>query len=654
MKLIKIMSNTIDLVFMRFLAGFAFLLLSACGGGGGNPGTTSGGSSSTAVASPAVSVAIVDSSFGVVGSNSVSGGGSYYVQATLQDSSGGRVANKLVSFTTDTAVATLSQSSALTNSSGVARVGITPVGILSSAAATVTVSAMVNSVSVSGSIDYQTAAANVALGSLAITTTSLRALQTTPVSVAATVNGVAAQNGQVTVNFTASCGTFSPSSATTSGNGVASSVYQSAVNCSGGVTLTAQASGSSVTSSSGVTVAAAQATNVVFGTATPSTMVTSQATGNKQSSVVFRVLDQLGGGMSGQQLDIDLSSAAISAGVNFSVGGSLTSATQAVTTDGSGNATVTVSSGTMPTPVQLTAKLHSNSALLANSSGLTVTSGVPAQDASSIAVDKFAIDGFTTDGVVANLTWSIADRQGNPIASADATRVNFVTRSAGILVGSCALDTSSRCSVTYTSAGVRPSNGRVVILAYMDGEESFSDSNGNNRWDSGEPFNDLGTAYMDENESGNYSSGEQTYPGGMVGSNSCATNYNGISVAGTCDGTWSSSVKVRQRIVLTLSDGQSSAVVTQLAARSPNGFDVRVADSNGNSMPTGTTVAAAVVTEGSLCKVVSAVSPNKVRNSPNAGNHRISLNGDAACATAKVDITVTTPNQVTTVFSSTF
>lgn len=639
---------------MRLLAVFSLVMLVACGGGGGNPGTSSSGSAGSVAASPAVSVAIVDSSLGVVGSNSVSGGSSYYVQAVLTDSNGLSVANKLISFTTDATVATLSQSTALTNSNGVARVGISPVGILSSAAATVTVSAMVNNVSVSGSLDYQTSAANVSLGGLTITTTSLRALQSTPVSVAATVNGVAAQNGQVTVIFTATCGTFSPSSVTTSGNGVASSVYQSAVNCSGGVILTAQASGSTVASSSGVTVAAAQATNVVFSTATPSTMVTSQATGNKQSSVVFRVLDQLGGGMSGQQLDIDLSSAAISAGVNFSIGGTITSATQVITTDGSGNATVTVSSGTMPTPVQLTAKLHSNSALLANSSGLTVTSGVPAQDASSLAVDKFAIDGFATDGVVANLTWSVADRQGNPIASADATRVNFVTRSSGILVGSCALDTSSRCSVTYTSAGVRPSNGRVVILAYMDGEESFTDTNGNNRWDLGETWSDIGTAYMDENESGNYSSGEQTYPGGMVGSNSCATNYNGVSVGGTCDGTWSSSVKVRQRIVLTLSDGQSSAVVTQLAARTVNGFDVRVADSNGNSMPTGTTVTAAVVTDGSACKVPSAVSPNKVRNSPNAGNHRISLNGDPACTTAKVDITITTPNQVTTIFSSSF
>lgn len=638
---------SMKLSYSRTIAVWILSLLAACGGGGGNSGSTSGGggTSTSVAASPAVVVAIVDSSFNVVNSNSVSGGGSYYVQATLVDSSGSAVPNKLVSFSTDPTVATLAQGTALTNSNGVARIGISPVGVLTSAAATVTVSAKVNNVSVSGSLDYQTAAANVSLGSLAITTSNLRALQSTPVSVAATVNGTAAQNGQVTVNFSASCGSFSPSSATTSGGGVATSVFQSAVNCSGSVTLTAQASGSSVASLGIVTISAAQATNVVFGSATPNLMVTSQATGNKQSNVVFKVLDQLGGGMSGQQLDIDLSSAAISAGVSFVVGGNLTSTTQNVSTDGSGSASVTVSSGTMPTPVQLTAKLHSNPVLVANSSGLTVTSGVPAQDTSSLAVDKFAIDGFTTDGSVANLTWSVADRQGNPIAPG--TVVNFVTRSGGILVGSCTLDVASRCSVTYTSAGVRPSNGRVVILAYMDGEESFTDLNGNNRWDIGEPFNDIGMMYMDENESGSYSSGEQTYPGGMVGGSNCASGYTGISVAGTCDGTWSASVKVRQRIVLALSAGQSSALISQTSPRSVDGFDVRVSDANGNSMPTNTTVSASVTTPASACSVV-AVSPGNVRNSPNPGNHSVSLNGDPSCATAKVSVKVTTPNGVLT------
>lgn len=652
------MPNRMSSLFVRFFIVFAAMLLSACGGGGGNSGSTSGSSSgssgststsTTVVASPAVSVAIVDSSFATVTSNSISGGATYYVQATLTDAGGAVVANKLVNFSTNTAVAALAQSSALTNSNGVARVGITPISISSSAAATVTVSATVSGASVSGSLDYQTAAANVVLGSLSITTSSLSALQSTPVSVNAMVNGAVAQNGQVNVNFTATCGVFSPSSASTNGAGLASSVYQSAVNCSGAVTLTAQASGASLTATGSVNVAAAQATNVVFSSATPSTMVTSQASGGKQASVVFRVLDQSGGGMSGQQLDIDLSAAAVAAGVRFVSGGSATSATQAVTTDGSGNAVVTVTSGTMPTPVQVTAKLHANTSLAANSTGLTVGSGVPAQDASSLAVDKYALDAFTTDGVVANLTWSVADRQGNPIAPG--TVVNFVTRSGGILGSSCTLTTSSRCSVTYTSAGVRPSNGRVVILAFMDGEESFSDLDGDNIWDSGESFNDIGTMYMDANESGGYVSGEQTYPGGMVGANSCEAVYDGIGVASTCDDTWSSSVKVRQRIVLAMSAGQSSAVITQLANRTVDGFVVRVADTNGNSMPTGTTVAAAVVTTGSVCTVLS-VSPNTVRNTANAGNHSVFLNGDPSCATAKVSITVTTPNQVATTITS--
>lgn len=649
-------TSRLKLVFIVSL----LILMTACGGGGGNSGSSSGDSSTgtsgtsastTVVASPTISVAIVDSSFATVTSNSVSGGATYYVQATLRDATGAAVASKLVSFSTDSAVATLAQSSALTNSSGVARVAIAPASISSSAAAAVTASATVSGTSVSGSLDYQTSAANVVLGAMTITTSNLSALQSTPVTVAATVNGSAALNGQVSVSFSASCGSFSPSSAATNGSGVAASVYQSAVSCSGPVTLSAQASGAALTSTGAVTITAAQPTNVVFSTATPSTMVTSQASGGKQSSVVFRVLDQTGGGMSGQQLDIDLSGAAIAAGVRFVSGGSLTSTTQVVTTDGSGNASVTVTSGTMPTPVQVTAKLHSNTALLANSTGLTVASGVPAQDAASLAAETLALDAFRTDGVSTKLTWSVSDRQGNPIAPGSV--VNFVTRSGGILVSSCTLDSSSRCSVTYTSAGTRPSNGRVVILAFMDGEESFTDLDGDNVWDAGEPFSDIGTMYMDENEDANYVTGEQTYPGGMVGSSACSSGYSGTSVANTCDGSWSSSVKVRQRIVLALSDGDAAAVITQLANRTVEGFTVRIADSKGNSMPTGTTVAATVVTPSSAC-AVSSVSPNKVPNSPNASNHVIVLNGHANCTTATVSITVTTPKLVATTVTSSF
>ena len=45
-------------------------------------------------------------------------------------------------------------------------------------------------------------------------------------------------------------------------------------------------------------------------------------------------------------------------------------------------------------------------------------------------------------------------------------------------------------------------------MAYALGEESFIDANGNNSYDSGETFYDLGDIYIDANENGQWDPGE--------------------------------------------------------------------------------------------------------------------------------------------------
>ena len=83
----------------------------------------------------------------------------------------------------------------------------------------------------------------------------------------------------------------------------------------------------------------------------------------------------------------------------------------------------------------------------------------------------------------------------NPVP--DGTAVNFVA-TAGLVTGTCTT-VNSGCSVTYSSQGTRPVNGRVVILAYLNGEESFIDTNGDNVWQAGESFHGVGRAFVDTN-----------------------------------------------------------------------------------------------------------------------------------------------------------
>ena len=639
----------------KIAIGFAAaLLLVACGGGGGSAGSTSFGTSTNAVApvkgTPTITLTIVDSSDVPPASNSITSGAPFFVKAVLKDANQIAIANKLVSFSTASSVASLAQSSALTDANGIARVQIAPVSLTNVNAGNLVASATIDSVAVTSNIDFQTSAANVTLVDFRGTPSLLSALQSSAVTVGARVNGSVAGSSVVVVNFSASCGTFSPASAPTSSSGTASSTYQSLVTCSGPVTLTAQAPGASIVTTT-INVTAALPANVVFNSATVPLLVSSGASGGlKQSTLKFQVVDSTGNGMSGQAVNISLGNSTISAGVTFSVGGVATTEPQLVTTDNAGFASVTVTSGSLPTPVIVTAALQVNPSIQAASSGVAVTSGRATQNAASLSATKLSIEAFGTDGVQTVLTMRVADRQGNPVPAGAV--VNFVA-SHGLVQGSCSVDLASQCNVTYTSQGaIRgfDGKGRVAILAFMDGEESFIDLNGDNIWQPGEPFYDVGTLYRDDNESGVYDvASEQTYPGGSVGVSGCAgVGFAYPSVLNTCDGTWSASIRVRQQIVIALAT--STPKVTLTSARTKSGFEVGITDLNGNGMPTGTTVSAVVSTSDPICKVVGNVSPNIVRNSANGGKHVVFLDEAADCLTVAVSVTVTTPAGVATTF----
>ena len=640
--------------------------LVACGGGNlpdtttgsGTSGTTGSGTTgtgtTTTAAAPTLTLALVDSAGAVVTSNSINSSAAVFAQATVKDATGAAVASKLVTFSTDPTVAVLAQTTALTNAAGVTKVQISPVSLTSSGDGSLAAAANVKGTAIQNSLDFQTAASNVTLTNLTVAPNSISALQSSAVTVQGRVNGVLATSSAVQVNFSASCGSFSPATASTSGSGIASTTYQSAATCSGTVTLTAQATGAAAVTAP-ITVAAAAPANVIYTSAgSPLLVVSTAPTGNKQSIVRFQVLDSNGAGMSGQQVSVALQSTAISAGVTFSVGGSATQTPQTVTTDASGYATVTVSSGALPTPLVVTATLvGSIPVITASSSGIAVTGGVAAQNSASLSASKLSIEGYSHDGVPTTLTMRVADRSGNPVPVGSV--VNFVTNYGIVNPGSCTLDSTSSCTVTYSSQGTirgYSNLGRVAILAYMQGEESFTDQNGNNTWDSGEPVFVMGQAYLDDNEDQIYESAtEQLFPDGRTDSGSCLSNpYSNPSQANTCHdpSTGPVPIRVRKQIVIVLSTDQ--AAITQSGSRTLNGFSIQVADLHGNPMATGSTVAAAVTTSGSAC-TVNSVSPSTVVNTNFPTIHTITLNGDASCASATVLVTVTSTGGLPTVHS---
>jgi hypothetical protein len=651
------------------------IALVACGGGGGSPGasvvgngngsgttattntsTTTTTQTATVSAIPTIKLEIVNSSDVVIPDNSISSGATF-ARATVKDSNGVAVANKLVSFTVNASIATLAPASGqvLTNALGVAKVQIQPASVSTAGGASLGASATVSTQGVTANIDIQTSASNVILSTVTANTINLNAYQATSVFVDATINGSAVTSGQVTVNFSAPCGTFSPASVPTNSSGRAITTF-TASGCGGGPTpLTASASGAQNPSTASINIQTASASSLIFVSASPETIFSTQALfGIKTSRVSFKLVDSGGVGIDGATINLSLSSAAVAAGVLFSDNN------QAVTsqaTAGGGLVSVNVNSGPLPTPLSVNAVLSSNSAISAASGGLAVNSGAPVQNFLSISASSFNIEGWGYDGEISTITIFAADRLAQPVPNG--TVISFVAEG-GQVSASCAtvINTNGKsgCSVSLQSQAFRPSNGRVTVLAYTDGVEAFTDDNGDNLFTLGEAFADLGQPFLDANENGIFDIGEQKIgttgsPG--IGTNACAVpaisfGYIPNSVPNTCNAVQGRGL-LRSSAVIVFSTSFAGPAITSPA--SGTGFSILIPDINGNAMPKDSVVSADVLggTSCSLKRVVSAA----VASTTEPTTHAILLDPgttSTGCKGATVRVSIKTPKGNETIF----
>lgn len=165
-------------------------------------------------------------------------------------------------------------------------------------------------------------------------------------------------------------------------------------------------------------------------------------------------------------------------------------APEQATTDQNGQATVTVNAGAFPVPVRVVATLDDNANIHTASQQIGVGIGLPDDDSFSFSADKYNIEGWDYDGIEAKITVRLADRFNNPVV--DGTKVYFTTEG-GSISGSLAGDDSDVtgtctsvagvCTATLASQDPRPIDGRVTVSAYVEGEESFLDYNGNGIFD---------------------------------------------------------------------------------------------------------------------------------------------------------------------------
>lgn len=506
-------------------AGMLGYLLAACGGGGDEGGCrTLDGSrnpalpSCTAAApgSPAAPAGLAPPVVTLTDANGaaitlVTPRTPATVKAFVKDGSGNPVQGIAVRFvsTDSTAVLVPAAGSALTDAAGMASISL---GAGAQAGAfTVTATVTRDGSSANGSASYAVAFPKLTMSALSVSPTPLPAGGTARLSVTLLDGSTPFAPAQA-VSFSSPCaaaGKAEISSPVTTIGGVATTSYvDKGCGAPDVVTASTVLAGASTTQTATVSIEAALPGQLAFVSALPQNISlkgTGGAGRQESSTVVFRLRDRNGNPLSGQRIDFSLTT---------TVGG-LSINPASSTTGADGTASTTVAGGTVNTPVRVIATIP-GSAITSLSDQLVVSTGVPDQNSFTLATEIFNVEGMHFSGCPAPtgsmVTVRLADHFNNP--APDGTAVSF-TAEGGTIDGSCLtglVNTTltggtvvqqkgipGSCTVRFCAANPRPDDGRVTILAYALGEESFEDTKGTNIFfETSDAFQDLGEPFRND------------------------------------------------------------------------------------------------------------------------------------------------------------
>jgi hypothetical protein len=535
----------------------AFLAACSAGGSGTSNGGGGGGGGG---GSPTIALSL--------SSSTVSSSAPATVSATVHDADGAAVAGTVVSFEVNSAIGTLSAPAALTDASGIASVTLSPSTSVTTGADTVTATATVNGSTVTASKGYQLSATSAQFTSLVSdvgTSASDKLGAYSQAVLTATMTGVSAA-APVSLSLTSACvaagkATISPQTITT-GNSTIAFTYKDTGGCGATQpvdTVVANVVGSSTSTSAQLYLTSPTANSITFVDPGVQQVIYLKGSGYTESAAVrFQVVDTAGNPLPGQVVSLTLST--------FTGGLKLDQKDQSQlpetqTSDSSGFVTAIVNSGTVPTSVRVVATLGNG--ISANSNNLGVSTGLPSQLNFSLSQGTINIEGMDHDGTANTYSVIAGDRSGNPVPNL--TTISFWAEAGNIQspITTSVVNGTSTATSHYVTSEPRPADGRVTVVAYALGEESFVDLNGNNMWDPGEPFQDLGDVVKDKLYDNIFDSTFDEFvslslAGAGSGTQACVDSSATYPLfkldaytpnrPSTCDGTWSGKTYVRRAV----------------------------------------------------------------------------------------------------------
>ena len=501
-------------------------------------------------------------------STSISAAAPATVTATLRDAQGAGVPGQVVSFNVVRGLAVTNIATALTQSDpvnlGRAIVVLSPASSTSAGADEVSASVSYAGVALQRAQGFQVQATAVTLNSFVALINPLPAYGQTNLTLGITGASV---TSPVNISVSSSCATqgkatLSPSSFTATSATVTMQYRDSGC---GAVQATDQLQ--AVVTSTGTTRTLSLAiqppaeSSIAFVQALPE-QIFLRGSGFTESSVVtFEVRDAAGNPLPNRVVELRLQTGA--GGVTMEGRGveSVNPASPTpftLTSNALGRISARVNSGTLPTPVRVHARLATNTAIATVSSNLSVAVGLPSQLNFSLSQGTRNIEGYNIDGTPNTYQIIAADRSGNPVPAG--TSINFITEGGQVeaIKQTQLVNGIARTTANFVSSEPRPVDGRVTVTTYALGEESFLDLNGDNAFNPGEPFQDLGNIFKDRIFDGLYDAAIDEYvPLTVNNSSACVAPPNplllldasipSMTAQNTCDGVWSGAGQVYVR-----------------------------------------------------------------------------------------------------------
>lgn len=572
-------------------------------------------------------------------STSVSSATPAIATAAVLDAKGLPVAGRVVDFKSSRGLGTVNVASALTNASGLASVSLTPASSTTAGADDLIASTTIAGSAIQASQGFQAQASAVTITSFTSTTGAGTLSAYGQTSLTVKLIG-AAVGSPVNVSLTSSClalgkATLSPVSFTATTD---STVVQYKDNGCGalqsGDRLQAAIAGASTSPISlDLAIASPAVNSIAFVGASPQVIFLKGSGLGEVSQVTFELRDSAGNALPNQTVTTSLST--FTGGLTIDGGivpvSSLTNA--------AGQVTVRVNSGSVPTPVRVVATVGT-SGIQTVSSALSVAVGLPSQLNFSLSQQTRNIEGFDIDGTPNTYNIIAADRSGNPVP--DGTSINFVTEGGQVqAIRQTALANGiARTSANFVSSSPRPDDGRITVVAYALGEESFLDLNGNNAYDANEPFQDLGDIFKDRNFDGVYDPLLDEFVSlDIAGKTTCvvsaATSYSYAllrldasipSVPASCDGAWGRAY-VRRAIETVLSTSVADPVWFSGAAPPVSGSAVNLRTDAGTTTTTFQRVSGSSITGAGMTGALGflARDRNPIRLNPVAAGSTVTV-----------------------------